>query len=423
MTKAYSDETMPFPIRFGEVNGGYFKPFTRKGFNMTIIPKHLSLLIVFSLILCIGCEPETKVHVLSDPTDESAATQPQTEPKVESEAAELPAEVAEAEEEMPAEAPAETEEQVSADEVAVTVNGTEITESDLDKMIRPQLDRMLARTRGRKRPDNFIEDTRKRLHGQALDAAIVNTLVEQDLAKHNIVVTEEQINQHIQEMAEQQGMTVDDLKSLIEASGKTFEQWKEQMQFDKRLAVLELVKNRGLGDLEVTEAEAFEYYTNNKPRYEMPEQVKASHILIKPDTSEPDPEQADTEARKKAEELLAQIKRGADFAELAKANSDCPSAQNGGDLGFGQRRSWVGPFSDAAFALEPGQISDIVKTQFGYHIIKCTGRREAGTQSFDEVKNDITNMLRAQKHQELMMKYFELIKNEATIVYPRGKES
>ncbi|MGD9109628.1 MAG: SurA N-terminal domain-containing protein, partial [Phycisphaerales bacterium] len=227
---------------------------------MIITPKHLSLLIVFALILCIGCEPETKVHVLSDPTDESAATQPQTEPEVEAEAAETSVEVAKAEEKMrpveepaeleekmPTEAPVETEEQVTADEVAVTVNGTEITEGDLDKMIQPQLDRMLARTRGRKRPDNFIEDTKKRLHGQALDAAIINALVEQDLAKNNIVVTEEQINQHIQEMAEQQGMTVDDLKSLIESSGKTFEQWKEQMQFDKRLAVLELVKNRGLG--------------------------------------------------------------------------------------------------------------------------------------------------------------------------------
>lgn len=406
---------------------------------MTLRPGYLSVIIVFAMLLCIGCEPESNVHVLSDPADEPAAEetqQPQEEPVEEEQVAAEPPAQATMPEDAPLDeiaAPAQTQEvqpveepqmQSFPDEVAAIVNGEQITEGELQEMIQPQLDRMLARTRGRKRPEDFIENTKKRLRGRALEGAVLDKLVEQDLQKHNVVITEEQINEHIQEMAQQQDMTVDDLKTIVEASGKTFEQWKEQMQFDKRLTVVELIKMRGLGDIDVTEAEAMEYYNDNQQRYKTPEQVRVSHILIKPDTSTPgtDPNQAEAQAHQKAQQLLEQIEQGADFAELAREHSDCPSAEKGGDLGFGQRRSWLKSFSDAAFGLEPGQLSGLVKTRHGYHVIKCTDRKEAGMQSFEEVKDDVINMLRAQKHQKLIQQYIELLKSEADITYPPGKK-
>jgi len=132
----------------------------------------------------------------------------------------------------------------------------------------------------------------------------------------------------------------------------------------------------------------------------------------------------------KAEELLQQIKDGADFAELARVNSSCPSAAKGGDLGFGEksdpnsgrRGTWVAPFEKAAFELEVGQVSNIVETQFGYHIIKVTDRKEAGVITFEQAKDDILQTLTQQRQNELAMQYVKSLRDKANIVYPPGKE-
>jgi peptidyl-prolyl cis-trans isomerase C len=135
-----------------------------------------------------------------------------------------------------------------------------------------------------------------------------------------------------------------------------------------------------------------------------------------------DPAAADAAAKEKAENLLEQIKAGADFAQLAKENSDGPSAPKGGDIGFGRRQSWVAPFSDAAFALQTGQVSDIVKTQYGYHIIKVTDRKESSEIPFDNVKEDIMHTLQNQKETELGSRCVELLRKNADIVYAEGYE-
>ena len=118
----------------------------------------------------------------------------------------------------------------------------------------------------------------------------------------------------------------------------------------------------------------------------MPEQVRASHILIstKPIDPNADPNQAKAQAKDKAEELLKKVKDGADFAALAKENSDCPSNAQGGDLGLFPRGQMVKPFEDAAFALKVGEISDLVETQFGYHIIKVTEHQDPNQITFRE---------------------------------------
>jgi peptidyl-prolyl cis-trans isomerase D len=135
-------------------------------------------------------------------------------------------------------------------------------------------------------------------------------------------------------------------------------------------------------------------YNDNIQQYSTPEQVRASHILIK---SNGTPEE-DAAARKKAEDLLAQIKKGADFAELAKKNSqDEGSAVKGGDLDFFPRGQMVPEFDKVAFELEPGQVSDLVKSQFGYHIIKVTDRRPANTKPLAEVRGQIEDQLKSEQ--------------------------
>ena len=131
---------------------------------------------------------------------------------------------------------------------------------------------------------------------------------------------------------------------------------------------------------------------------------------------------ARAKAREKAEDLLKQIKDGADFAELAKSHSACPSAPQGGDLSFFPRGQTTPVFENAAFEMEVGQISEIVETEYGYHIIKATDHKEAGTIAFDQVKNNIIMQLTQTKQSEIAEEYIESLKAGAKRVYPAGKE-
>lgn len=368
------------------------------------------------------------------PVEPAAAVEAPVETVVEPVAAEAPAEIPE--EPVAAEAPAETPEEPAAAapietaavadkvEVAVIVNGVDITESDIDAEIAPQLDQ-IAKSRGQKMPPAFFEQYRVQLRQRVLGDMITKTLWDEKVKENNIVITEDDITNQINKMIAQQGMTLDDLKALLEARGTNFDQWKQQMQFPKRLAYQKLMEAQFADQLNITEDDAKKHYSENAKQFQKPEQVRASHILIKPDLSDPntDPNLAKAAAKARAEVLLDKIKAGVDFAQLAKANSDDPgSAKNGGDLNFFGKGQMIPPFEKTAFELEIGQVSGIVETRFGYHIIKLTDHKDAGVTTFEEVKSDLINMLTQRKQGELAQQYAEKLKAEATIVYPPGKE-
>jgi peptidyl-prolyl cis-trans isomerase D len=135
-------------------------------------------------------------------------------------------------------------------------------------------------------------------------------------------------------------------------------------------------------------------YNNNSEQYTTPEQVRASHILLKTEGKD------DAAVKAKAEELLKQARGGADFAELAKKNSeDEASAKNGGDLDYFGRGRMVPEFDQAVFAMQPGTISDLVKTQYGYHIIKLVDKKNATTRPLTEVRQQLTDQLAYQRAQ------------------------
>ena len=141
-----------------------------------------------------------------------------------------------------------------------------------------------------------------------------------------------------------------------------------------------------------------------------PEAMRASHILLKADTPE-----TKAVAKTKADDLLTQIKGGADFAALAKQHSNDGSAPNGGDLGFFPRGQMVKAFEEAAFALKPGEVSPIVETEFGYHIIKGAEHRDARTVPLAEVSDRIAQALRQQKQQALAQEYVQSLKTKGKV--------
>ncbi len=301
--------------------------------------------------------------------------------------------------------------ETAADSVAVTVNGVDINESRIEERLKPQLAKV-----GAQLPSAFVEQYKNQLRGQVLEGMIVEQLLDGKVKENNIIVTEEEVVRHLEKAAAQQNLSLSDIKEMMEARGQSFDEAKQRIK--KGMAYQKLMEAQWAGKINVTEDDAKKYYSENAKQLE---QVRASHILIKPHTADPntDPNEAKATAKAKAEDLLKQIKDGADFAELARANSDCPSSKQGGDLNFFARGQMTPAFEEAAFALKPGQVSDVVETQFGYHIIKVTDRKN---DTFEKAKDDVMKLLTQPKQAEFAEEYIASLKANAKIVYPPGKE-
>lgn len=158
----------------------------------------------------------------------------------------------------------------------------------------------------------------------------------------------------------------------------------------------------------VAEGLARNLYKAKPDRFKVPEQVQVRHILISG---------TDGDSRAQIEKIEQELKAGADFAQLAKERSaDKGSAAKGGDLGYFEAGKMVPEFEKAAFALtRPGELSGIVKTQFGYHILKLENRQPARTRSFDEVRNELVQEIRATAQQEARVNDAQALQKEATI--------
>ncbi len=195
---------------------------------------------------------------------------------------------------------------------------------------------------------------------------------------------------------------------FLEKSGPTptevkeyFSSHRESFRIPEKVNLQYMVfRPKEYGDkVDIPEEEIKAYYEVNIDDFVIEEQVKARHILIKV-TPDADPEKVG-EARKKTEEILARAKKGEDFASLAEQYSEGPTAKKGGDLGYFPRGRMVKEFEDAAFSLKPGEISPVVRTQFGFHIINLEDIRQERTQSLDEVRKSIESTLRDQESRDL----------------------
>jgi peptidyl-prolyl cis-trans isomerase C len=153
------------------------------------------------------------------------------------------------------------------------------------------------------------------------------------------------------------------------------------------LTIRAFIENRLGAGIQVTEADAQAFYAENPSLFTTKDSVRARHIIIL--TSPDDPDSVRAAKRKQIEGVLALARKGGDFSRLARKYSEGPSARNGGDLGYFARDGMVKPFSDAAFALQPGQISDVVETQFGFHIIKVEARTKSYKISFEDAHDRI----------------------------------
>jgi peptidyl-prolyl cis-trans isomerase C len=171
-----------------------------------------------------------------------------------------------------------------------------------------------------------------------------------------------------------------------------------------------------LGKIKLTDKDYEAYYNAHKKEFENPEMVRARHILVavKPNATEEEKKAA----LKKAEDILEKAKKGEDFAKLASEYSDDPGSKaKGGDLGFFTQGSMVGKFEQAAFTLKPGEISPVVETEFGYHIIKVEERKAAEQQPYDAVKEQVMAKATQAIQQERLNAFLEKAMKDAKVTF------
>jgi peptidyl-prolyl cis-trans isomerase C len=285
--------------------------------------------------------------------------------------------------------------------VVARVNGEDIPRSDFERAVKV----LEARAGG-----PIPADRRDEVLRNVLDQLITYRILSQEAKRRNLTPSDEEVQGRIAQVR-QQFPNESAFASALKQRGMDVRQFTIDTRSD--LTVGKLVEAEGKTAALVGEGDAKEFYEKNPDQFKQPEMVRASHILARfPEN--PDPA-ARNKARAKIDGLLRQVRGGADFASLARQHSEDGSAQAGGDLNYFGPGQMVPAFEKAAFSLQVGHVSDVVETQFGYHIIKVTDRRASRAVPFDEVKERIAGYLRQQRQQEKTNALIEQLRAKAKV--------
>jgi peptidyl-prolyl cis-trans isomerase C len=245
---------------------------------------------------------------------------------------------------------------------------------------------------------------------QAFDNAINRILLEDALARAGAKADKKTLDERM-EYFRKNFVSDEAYNADLAKRGMSADQFRREIEIG--ILAEELFNKRTAALKPVTEMDARAFYDNNEERFVQPERVKASHILLQVNKDDTDAMRAQKKAE--AQRILGELKKGADFAEMAKKYSDCPSKQQGGDLGYFERGRMVPEFEKAAFGLKKGQMSDVVETPFGYHIIKAVDHAAASTAPFDEAKQNIMQYLTEQKKQQALTTYFDSLRAASNV--------
>jgi peptidyl-prolyl cis-trans isomerase C len=267
--------------------------------------------------------------------------------------------------------------------VAATVNGYEIKESKLQKALESNLKAKGTNVGSIRDPKRY-----KQLREEVLDVLIGQKLLWLSAKKDGLLISDEKVNKLYASYQGQYAGESDFLEKM-KLEGYTEKSYRQELR--QQLSAKKWLHKNVISKLKVNNDEIRDFYNKNEHRFKIPEQVHALHILIKID------KKSSNKDKKKAKKLLLSIKKklkaGENFAALAKKHSEGPSAPKGGDLGFFSAGQMVKPFEVAAFKLKAGKVSDVVETQFGYHIIKMVEKKLASKVEQKDVAKRISQHL------------------------------
>ncbi len=292
-------------------------------------------------------------------------------------------------------------------DVVAQCNGKKISKDDLIKQARQMQAQMAQASRGQQVP--ALDDA---FYKQILDGMVAQELLLKDAKDQGITVSDEELKP---QLAALRGRFPDEAtyKKALEQEGLSENELQEKLR--QEAVIQKYVSTRIMNDVAVTDQAAREFYDKNLDKMQRPERAHLRHILIR---AEPNAAAADKQkAREKAEDLLKRIQGGEDFAKLASENSDDPGSKvRGGDLSWMARGQTVPPFEKAAFALtKPNDLSGVVETQFGYHIIQLVEREAASAVPFEEAKPQIAQMLQQRQAGERLQAHIEDLKKKGKV--------
>jgi len=318
-----------------------------------------------------------------------------------------PATILAADKKKPA-APAPTEaapaaKSLTLPETVAVVDGTEIKKEELEKAFANLL---AARKMS---PDAIPAEQRLQGYHMVLDEIIIDKILAKKSA--DTKVTDDEVNAQWERIKGNFGSEAE-LKKQVEAAGETLDKVKKGLR--DRLAEEHWIDSQVKDKVNVTDAEAEDFYKKHPEAFKTPEEVRASHILVKVDK---DAKPEVVEEKKKAAQAIAdRVKKGEDFGKLATELSEDPSAkENKGDLDFFRKEAMVPEFSNAAFAMKKGEISDPVRSDFGFHVIKVTDRKDAETVTLEKAKPQLLAFLKNQKKQAAVEEVIKGVRDKAEV--------
>jgi peptidyl-prolyl cis-trans isomerase C len=277
------------------------------------------------------------------------------------------------------------------DKVVARVNGTEIKRKELDAAVQAFTFQMARR--GRPLPSGQGAMVERDM----LDELIGRELLRQEGSKHIPADIDKKVQEQIDEVTTQVGGE-EQLKKTLAETGITPDEYAKRVR--DNIIIRGAIDSAVDKEVKITPEDVRAYYDKNPDQFKQPEMVRASHILIRcaPDATD----EVKKEKRTQIESVQALVKGGEKFADVAKKFSEDPgSAANGGDLGFFGRGQMVPEFDAAAFSLKTNEVSDIITTQFGYHVLIVTGHKPAQALPFDQVKDDLAKYLKQRKGTEI----------------------
>ena len=288
-----------------------------------------------------------------------------------------------------------------------TVNGVVLTEADLAEEIKKILPTETSFHSG------VNPERMKTIRAKARSALIDMELQYQDALAKGQKLSDAELDAEIDKLKER-FRAKGSFEKLIASAGFTEASFR---RFVERKILADRFKTQVVDQkAQVTDAQVKEFYETNKARYFKPAEFRASQILLKVDPASTEEEKA--KVREKAEVILKKLRAGADFAEMAEKESNDRSSLNGGDIGSFHAGETVAEFEAALKTLKVGELSELVETLYGYHIIKLTDRREPRQLTYEEMREKIKAQLTNQEKDRLFKQWMDELRTKAKISYP-----
>jgi peptidyl-prolyl cis-trans isomerase SurA len=290
--------------------------------------------------------------------------------------------------------------------IAAVVNDDVVTLFDINREAEP-----VIRDAEKKAPVDSA--TRSQIRRAALDHLVEKKLVDQKIKELGIKVTDEELRQAVEDVKKQNNMASQDvLIKALASQGLTFELYRSQLQ--EQIEKLKLVSVEVRAKIQVGETEMREYYEANRLKYSEEETFRASHIFFK--TSEKAPAEDIKRTMNTALMVLAEAKGGKDFAELAKSYSEDPAARkDGGALGTFKKGDMMPELETAILSMKTGDVSELVYTTSGFHIVKLEERTSGKMKPFESVKSDIEEALYRKKSEDRFSQWAKDLRGKASI--------